>query len=52
MKDEFVLNLNKKWERPVVREKELNVLIDTGALIPMTTLSENILVELYNAKRS
>lgn len=51
MKDEFVLNLNKKWERPVVREKELNVLIDTGALIPMTTLSENILVELYNAKK-
>lgn len=33
MKDEFVLNLNKKWERPVVREKELNVLKDRNGKI-------------------
>lgn len=50
MKNEFVLNLNKKWERPVVKENELNVLIDTGALIPISTLSEDILKEVYDAK--
>ena len=51
MKSEFALSLDARLSRPAIRlENGLSALVDTGAEIPVCTLSANVLKSAYDAR--
>lgn len=50
MKEEFIIELDTNYQRPVVKINGFNALVDTGAKIPVVSLPEKVLEIVYHAE--